>query len=85
MKLNGWIGGVISFVGIAFLSLSQGDSIQLNSGGLLILLAAISESLFFVFQRPYLKSTVSCHLQYIQFGLVLYLCLFFCQGFIKKS
>ncbi|MBG9719256.1 DMT family transporter [Bacillus mycoides] len=55
MKLNGWIGGVISFVGIAFLSLSQGDSIQLNSGGLLILLAAISESLFFVFQRPYLK------------------------------
>ncbi|SCA99669.1 Drug/metabolite exporter family protein [Bacillus mycoides] len=55
MKLNGWIGGVISLVGIAFLSLSQGDSIQLNSGGLLILLAAISESLFFVFQRPYLK------------------------------
>ncbi|KXY30276.1 hypothetical protein AT269_09365 [Bacillus cereus] len=55
MKLNGWIGGVISFVGIAFLSLSQGDSIQLNSGGLLILMAAISESLFFVFQRPYLK------------------------------
>ncbi|WP_088291847.1 DMT family transporter [Bacillus mycoides] len=55
MKLNGWIGGGISFVGIAFLSLSQGDSIQLNSGGLLILLAATSESLFFVFQRPYLK------------------------------
>lgn len=50
MKLNGWIGGVISLVGIAFLSLSQGDSIQLNSGGLLILLAAISESLFSFFK-----------------------------------
>ncbi|MED1567707.1 DMT family transporter [Bacillus paramycoides] len=55
MKLNGWIGGVISLVGIAFLSLSQGNSIQLNSGVLLILLAAFSESLFFVFQKSYLK------------------------------
>ncbi|PFM55914.1 EamA family transporter [Bacillus cereus] len=55
MKLNGLIGGVISLVGIAFLSLSQGDSIQLNSGVLLILLAAFSESLFFVFQKSYLK------------------------------
>ncbi|MGG0761694.1 DMT family transporter [Bacillus paramycoides] len=55
MKLNGWIGGVISLVGIAFLSLSQGDSIQLNSEVLLILLAAFSESLFFVFQKSYLK------------------------------
>ncbi|MEK4498562.1 DMT family transporter [Bacillus sp. FSL R12-0069] len=55
MKLNGWIGGVISFIGIAFISFSQGDAIQLNSGGLFILLAAISESLFFVFQTSYLK------------------------------
>lgn len=55
MKLNGWIGGVISFIGIAFISFSQGDAIQLNSGALFILLAAISESLFFVFQSSYLK------------------------------
>ncbi|MFD6510449.1 DMT family transporter [Bacillus sp. NPDC060175] len=55
MKLNGWIGGVISLAGITFLSLSQGDSIQLNSGIFLILFAAFSESLFFVFQKSYLK------------------------------
>ncbi|QGV08449.1 EamA family transporter [Bacillus cereus] len=55
MKLNGWIGGVISFIGIALISFSQGDSIQLNSGGLFILFAAISESLYFVFQTSYLK------------------------------
>lgn len=55
MKLNGWLGGVISFTGIALISFSQGDAIQLNSGGLFILLAAISESLFFVFQTSYLK------------------------------
>ena len=51
MKLNGWIGGVISFIGIAFISFSQGDAIQLNSGALFILLAAVSESLFFVFKH----------------------------------
>ncbi|MCQ6337720.1 MULTISPECIES: DMT family transporter [Bacillus cereus group] len=55
MKLNGWIGGVMSFAGISLISFSQGDAIQLNSGGLFILLAAISESLFFVFQTSYLK------------------------------
>lgn len=55
MKLNGWIGGVMSFAGIALISFSQGDAIQLNSGGVFILLAAISESLFFVFQTSYLK------------------------------
>ncbi|WP_242229574.1 DMT family transporter [Bacillus cereus group sp. BfR-BA-01329] len=55
MKLNGWIGGVISFIGIALISFSQGDAIQLNSGGLFILLAAVSESLFFVFQTSFLK------------------------------
>ncbi|WP_161519871.1 MULTISPECIES: DMT family transporter [Bacillus] len=55
MKLNGWIGGFMSFAGIALISFSQGDAFQLNSGGLFILLAAISESLFFVFQTSYLK------------------------------
>ncbi|HDR4904952.1 TPA: DMT family transporter [Bacillus cereus] len=55
MKLNGWIGGVMSFAGISLISFNQGDAIQLNSGGLFILLAAISESLFFVFQTSYLK------------------------------
>ncbi|MEB8704553.1 DMT family transporter, partial [Bacillus cereus] len=30
MKLKGWIGGVMSFAGIAVISFSQGDAIQLN-------------------------------------------------------
>ncbi|PEE39792.1 DMT family transporter [Bacillus pseudomycoides] len=55
LKLNGWIGGVISLIGITFLSLGDGDLLHLNRGVLLILLAAFSESLFFVFQKSYLK------------------------------
>ncbi|MBY0599432.1 DMT family transporter [Bacillus bingmayongensis] len=55
LRLSGWIGGVISMIGVAFLSLGGGDLLQLNSGVLFILLAAFSESLFFVFQKSYLK------------------------------
>ncbi|MEH7456593.1 DMT family transporter [Bacillus sp. JJ1127] len=55
LKLNGWIGGVISLIGVAFLSLGDGDLLHLNSGVLFILLAAFLESLFFVFQKSYLK------------------------------
>ncbi|KEK23426.1 DMT family transporter [Bacillus gaemokensis] len=55
LNVRGWIGGLVSFIGIAFLSLGNGDPLQLNSGILLILLAAFSESVFFVFQKPYLK------------------------------
>lgn len=55
LKLNGWIGGVISLIGVAILSLGDADLLHLNSGVLFILLAAFSESLFFVFQKSYLK------------------------------
>ncbi len=32
MKANGWIGGVISFIGIAFISFSQGGLFNLIAG-----------------------------------------------------
>lgn len=84
MKLNGWIGGGISFIGIALISFSQGDAIQLNSGGFFILLAAISESLYFVFQTSYLKKYGFLPLRYIQFYLVRYVCLFSSRECIQK-
>lgn len=54
-KLWGWIGGAVSFIGVALISISTGDELGFNTGILLILIAAISESLFFVFQKPFLK------------------------------
>ena len=54
LGLLGWIGTLVSFGGVALISLGEGGALGLDPGALPILLAAVSESLFFVFQRSYL-------------------------------
>ncbi|MFD1412277.1 DMT family transporter [Oceanobacillus jeddahense] len=52
----GWMGSFISFCGVAFIAL--GDSagkFSFNAGVILILIASLSESIYFVFQNNYLK------------------------------
>jgi drug/metabolite transporter (DMT)-like permease len=50
----GWTGTAVSFCGVALISLGEGGNLGIDPGTLPILLAAVSESLFFVFQKPYL-------------------------------
>lgn len=52
--LWGWIGTAVSFSGVALISAGEGGGFGIDPGALPILLAAVSESLFFVFQKPYL-------------------------------
>lgn len=52
----GWVGTAVSFAGVALISVGEGGSLGLDPGALPILLAAVSESLFFVFQKTYLAS-----------------------------
>jgi drug/metabolite transporter (DMT)-like permease len=54
LRLVGWIGTFVSFFGVALISLGEGGILGVDPGTLPILLAAVSESLFFVFQKPYL-------------------------------
>ena len=54
LGLLGWIGTAVSFCGVALISLGEGGNFGIDPGALPILLAAVSESLFFVFQKPYL-------------------------------
>ena len=56
LGLTGWVGTAISFAGVAMISLGEGGSLGIDPGTLPILLAAVSESLFFVFQKPYLTN-----------------------------
>lgn len=49
---RGWIGALIGFVGVAICSFGTGESIHITDGIFLILLAAISESFYFAFQKP---------------------------------
>jgi len=50
----GWVGTLVSFGGVAMISLGEGGTFGIDPGAAPILLAAVSESLFFVFQKPYL-------------------------------
>lgn len=54
LGLTGWIGTAVSFGGVVLISLGEGGSPGIDPGAFPILFAAVSESLFFVFQRPYL-------------------------------
>lgn len=54
--LWGWIGSLIGFSGVAFISLGGlTESFSLNAGIILVLAASLSESIYFVFQNTYLK------------------------------
>ena len=55
LGLLGWIGTAVSFCGVVLISLGEGGNFGIDPGALPILLAAVSESLFFVFQKPYLE------------------------------
>ncbi|MCY8233382.1 DMT family transporter [Priestia endophytica] len=65
MGFSKWLGSFISFLGIAFFSLSYHSQSYSISGTVFILLASFSESLYFVFQTRYLK-------QYGMFAFITY-------------
>jgi len=56
-KINtwGWAGIVISFLGVSLVAIGEGEGVRFEPAALLILLAAISTSFYFVLQKPYLK------------------------------
>jgi len=51
----GWVGMAVSFAGAALISLGEGEGISLDARAFLVLLAAVSSSVYFVFQKPYLE------------------------------
>jgi drug/metabolite transporter (DMT)-like permease len=50
----GWAGVAISFAGIVLIALGEGGGIQFDPSVLLVLLAALAASAYFVYQKPYL-------------------------------
>ncbi len=54
LRLWAWVGILVSFLGAALISLGEHGEFRLEAGALLILLAALCESAFFVLQKPYL-------------------------------
>ena len=55
MSKWGWIGIATSFFGIFLVALGEGRGLQFDFGAILILIAALSSSAYFVFQKPLLE------------------------------
>jgi drug/metabolite transporter (DMT)-like permease len=55
LRLLGWVGMAVSFCGAALISAGEGEGFGLEPQALLILLGALSSSIYFVFQKPYLQ------------------------------
>lgn len=53
--LTKWLGSMISLLGVLLIAFGAGDFTYSMSGILVILLAAFSESIYFVFQARYIK------------------------------
>jgi drug/metabolite transporter (DMT)-like permease len=55
LRALGWVGMGVSFCGAVLISLGEGEGLSLDSRAFLVLLAALSTSVYFVLQRPYLE------------------------------
>ena len=55
LKVWGWVGILVSFAGVTLIALGEGSGLNFDPGAALILLSAVATSLYFVFQKPYLK------------------------------
>jgi drug/metabolite transporter (DMT)-like permease len=49
-----WIGSIVGFFGVAFISVGTGGKISLESGAVWILLSSLSESVYFIIQERYI-------------------------------
>lgn len=66
--LRGFFGVCISMAGATLIAFGEGGGVAFNAGALLILLAALSESLYIVLQKPYLKKYSP--LEYVTYTMI---------------
>jgi drug/metabolite transporter (DMT)-like permease len=55
LKVSAWIGIGLSFIGVAVISLEHKGGFQLSLSALIVLAAALAQSIYTVSQKPYLK------------------------------
>lgn len=53
LKLWGWLGIIISFLGVSLIALGEREGVKFDPGVITLLLAAIAAATYFVLQKPY--------------------------------
>ncbi len=82
ITLMGWLGIIIGFIGVVIILLGQGIDLQFAIGALFVLISTLSESFYFVFQKPYLGKYSSIELTSYTIWAGTLLTLIFAPGFI---
>jgi len=62
LRVWGWVGILICVLGASLITLSTGEGFHFSLGALFVLFAALAQSLYFVWQKPYLArySALQC-------------------------
>jgi drug/metabolite transporter (DMT)-like permease len=68
LTLLGWIGTFVSLAGVSLIVLGRAESLEFTQGALLVFLAAIATSVYFVFQKPLTKRVTST--QFTVYGIM---------------
>src|SRR5215217_7769818 len=55
LRVLGWVGMAVSFFGAALISVGESEGFGLSPRAFLILVAALSSSIYFVIQKPHLR------------------------------
>ena len=55
LRIWGWVGIGVSFVGVAVISLTPEQVLQLSPSALLVLAAAVAQAIYSTVQKPYLR------------------------------
>ncbi len=62
LTIWGWLGVVISVAGVSIISLGGHGGLHFTPGALLVLLASLSESVYFIFQKRLMRTYTSIEL-----------------------
>lgn len=55
LSLTGWAGIGVALIGTAVLIAGQGETVDITTGAAFVVLAALSEAIYFVLQKPFLR------------------------------
>lgn len=83
LKMWGWVGIGISFAGVALIAFGEGEGVRFEPRALLILLAAVCTSLYFILQKRYLKKYNALQLSAYSIWAGTLLMLVFLPGLIR--
>jgi drug/metabolite transporter (DMT)-like permease len=83
LKVWGWVGIGVSFAGAALIAFGEGEGVRFEPRALLILLAAVCTSLYFILQKRYLKKYSALQLSAYSIWAGTLLMLIFLPGLVR--